>query len=118
MYLSAGSLSGATCSPSAFTCNNKHCILPEWRCDDIDDCGDGSDELDCPTKIPTTCSTDDFTCDNYRCIDKSLVCDGDNDCGDGSDEHNCGESILCSFPSLAAFTSSNTSSTTLQTYMC
>lgn len=86
-------LSGVTCSPLAFTCNNKHCILAGWRCDDIDDCGDGSDEMNCPTKIPATCSAEYFTCDNYRCISKLWLCDGDNDCGDGSDEHNCSESI-------------------------
>lgn len=59
----------------------------------MDDCGDGSDEINCPTRVPTTCAANYFTCDNNRCISKVWVCDGDNDCGDGSDERNCSKCV-------------------------
>lgn len=36
------------CSSNSFHCNNGRCINSAWKCDNNDDCGDDSDELDCP----------------------------------------------------------------------
>lgn len=35
------------CYDSEFRCDNGVCILPNWVCDDKDNCGDLSDERNC-----------------------------------------------------------------------
>ena len=37
-----------TCQPDEFTCKNGACANMNFKCDDNDDCGDNSDETDCP----------------------------------------------------------------------
>ncbi|XP_078593117.1 sortilin-related receptor-like isoform X1 [Branchiostoma floridae x Branchiostoma japonicum] len=79
-------IEGATCPGDQFTCSNEHCIPMSWICDHDNDCGDFSDEQNCP---PSTCDSSQFTCGNGQCIPERWKCDHDNDCGDMSDEQDC-----------------------------
>ncbi|XP_078354052.1 low-density lipoprotein receptor-like isoform X1 [Oculina patagonica] len=76
---------GFRCGEDQFVCANLTCIPENWRCDGDDDCGDNSDEQNCPVK---KCDpTSNFQCKTVdRCIPLRWVCDYDNDCGDNSDE--------------------------------
>lgn len=98
------------CSELMFRCDNGHCIPFWWRCDELDDCGDASDEDGCPshgfrsnttTQRPTTtpmyhtCQKDQFQCRTGTCIWETWVCDNDSDCPDQEDEENCPQVKTC-----------------------
>lgn len=77
-------ISDPPCLESEFQCVGGRCIPAQWRCDNEDDCGDGSDEL-----CPSTCAPGQLLCTSGRCLDRALWCDGHPDCADQSDEEFC-----------------------------
>ena len=71
------------CKDGQFQCANKNCTMVTAICNGRDDCGDGSDEMNCDHE----CSELEFKCKSTgRCIKSAWKCDGDSDCLDGSDE--------------------------------
>ncbi|NXE12744.1 LRP2 protein, partial [Lophotis ruficrista] len=77
------------CLPGQWQCRNRVCIMAEWKCNGIDDCGDSSDEDIC-----APCPPGMVRCDEGKCILESLMCNDEDDCLDGTDEPStCGE--LC-----------------------
>lgn len=59
-----------TCHENEFRCKNGRCVFKSWQCDHEDDCGDGTDEMNC--EYPK-CADGEFTCANFRCIPMSQV---------------------------------------------
>ncbi|TRY94352.1 hypothetical protein DNTS_000097, partial [Danionella cerebrum] len=82
-----------TCLPNQHRCANGRCISSIWKCDRDNDCGDMSDEQECPT---TSCDPAvQFRCvASGSCIPLAFKCDHEDDCGDNSDEEHC-ESHKC-----------------------
>ncbi|CAD5119336.1 DgyrCDS7956 [Dimorphilus gyrociliatus] len=78
------------CPKNFFKCDNKKCIFDSWKCDRQDDCGDGSDERNCPK----VCTAQQFQCDGgSTCIPLDWKCNNVTECLDKSDEKNCAKKI-------------------------
>ena len=57
------------------------------KCDGIDNCGDGSDEMKCNTATHTKYSTETYQCKgSIKCIKMDHVCDKRKDCPFDDDE--------------------------------
>nr|XP_009936237.1 PREDICTED: MAM and LDL-receptor class A domain-containing protein 1 [Opisthocomus hoazin] len=84
-----------TCSSDQFTCAYvQQCLPLAAKCNGAEDCRDGSDEMNCPTEMPTTMSPDsckqtEFLCHSKGCIPSLLKCDGVLDCPLNEDEFGC-----------------------------
>ncbi|KAK7591075.1 hypothetical protein V9T40_002688 [Parthenolecanium corni] len=73
------------CYYSEFTCKNGQCIRPGFLCDRMNDCIDGSDEIECENEHFVECGDGYLVHQYYRC-------DGWLECLDNhADELNCEE---------------------------
>lgn len=81
--LSNTSSAASPCSLSEFQCNSGECTPRGWRCDQEEDCTDGSDELGCGGP----CMLYQMPCAHSpHCVSPGQLCDGVTQCPDGSDE--------------------------------
>ena len=72
-----------------FVCDTGQVIPAAWRCDGVNDCGDGSDEK--VNGSQPIC----FQCDDDQLQLAETRCNGVNDCSDGSDEKVNGSQPIC-----------------------
>lgn len=68
------------CEEGFYECYGGKCIPQIYVCNEINDCGDLSDEQGCG------CPMDQFSCRDGQCIPIQYKCNGYPDCDDKSDE--------------------------------
>ncbi|XP_021118462.1 low-density lipoprotein receptor-related protein 12 isoform X3 [Heterocephalus glaber] len=97
----SGKAEEPNCACDQFHCGNGKCIPEAWKCNNMDECGDNSDEEICAREAspPTAasfqpCAYNQFQCLSrftkvYTCLPESLKCDGNIDCLDLGDEIDC-----------------------------
>ncbi|XP_063223858.1 uncharacterized protein LOC134531825 isoform X2 [Bacillus rossius redtenbacheri] len=85
------SVTFSKCAAGQFQCANgtsregAYCVGLSAKCDSVNDCSDGSDEVGC---VGDGCPGN-FQCASGQCLKRHLVCNGMTDCEDGSDEADC-----------------------------
>ncbi|XP_059395614.1 low-density lipoprotein receptor-related protein 2 isoform X3 [Carassius carassius] len=78
------------CLSGDWKCKNNICIPQELLCNDINDCGDNSDEETCGS-----CGKMNIRCPDGTCLTQRQRCDGVAQCSDKRDEPlTCGKSCL------------------------
>ncbi|XP_015708985.1 MAM and LDL-receptor class A domain-containing protein 1 isoform X1 [Coturnix japonica] len=84
-----------TCSSDQFPCvYMQQCLPLNAKCNGVEECLDGTDEMNCPSVTPTTvspssCKPTEFLCPSKGCIPALLKCDGVPDCPLNEDEIGC-----------------------------
>ena len=93
-YLTVASKKKGRYVSNLFPCNNGYCVTYDKVCDLVDNCGDGSDEINC---------INHFKCkESGKMIPLNRVEDGQYDCEDLSDECSHSKSIIVD-PFLSVF---------------
>lgn len=90
-------LTNSACSSGQFVCMDGGCVLDIYRCDNVSDCFDGSDEDRCHKywSMKIIIYHLYYTCSNgLQRIPLSFLCDAVYQCIDFSDEHDCPQRIL------------------------
>ncbi|KAF0990451.1 hypothetical protein HZS_1857 [Henneguya salminicola] len=72
--------------------NDSRCVSFSQICDNVNNCKDGKDELNCD-KV-SKCNGNQYRCLNGDCIPTSKYCDSIKDCLDYSDEESCQRDLI------------------------